>query len=426
MILPIDEKELKTRVELNFKRLCEGSYYGINEIFSPPDYDWSGDKEGRALLAFVSHYKMSGRKIPCMEQMMEKLESRFNPFGYLGPVYGSVIQEQQLSGHSWLLRGLCEHYEQFSDERSLRVVEGIVKNLYLDKAGRFYSYPLERSEENVGDVCGSDSEKKDGWILSSDIGCAFMSIDGLSHAYCITKDSAVKALLDEMIETYLGIDKRALKAQTHCTLTAARGMMRLYNETGEKRYLDGALDIFDLYANGGGVTATYHNLNWWGRPDTWTEPCAVVDSLMLACELYKVTKDKKYRTFAARVYHNAFATVQRPNGGAGTDSIVLRGVQDTLFMQSYEAHFCCTMRLSEGLWYVNENRELLFAECEGEVTLRDGVYRDGDIIYAEQTGVEKAFSGALARDGHTLAPIAKLYALSDEEAVALRQKIIFE
>jgi hypothetical protein len=358
--------------------------------------------------------------------MMERLEEHLNALGYLGPIYGSVIQEQQLSGHSWLLRGLCEHYEQFSDERSLRVVKGIVENLYLNNAGRFYSYPLERNVENVGDVSGSDSEKKDGWILSSDIGCAFMSIDGLSHAFCITKDSAVKTLLDELIETYLGIDKRALKAQTHCTLTAARGMMRLYNETGENRYLEGALAIFDLYANGGGATATYHNINWWGRPDTWTEPCAVVDSLMLACELYKVTNDKKYRTFAARVYHNAFATAERPNGGAGTDSIVLRGVQDTLFMLSYEAHFCCTMRLAEGLFYVNENRELLFAEREGKVTLRDGIYSDGDIIYAEQTGIDRRLSGAVLRDGHLLAPIAKLYTLSDSEAVALRQKIIFE
>ena len=44
-----------------------------------------------------------------------------------------------------------------------------------------------------------------------------------------------------MIGIYLSIDKVSLKAQTHCTLTAARGMLRMYQETGDRKYLDGAL-----------------------------------------------------------------------------------------------------------------------------------------------------------------------------------------
>jgi hypothetical protein len=115
----IDEFELKDRVELNFKRLSEGDYYSFEDIFSPETYTWYGDKEGRALLAFASHFKISGRKIPCMEQMLSAMKDRLNCDGYFGPIYQNEIHEQQLSGHSWLLRGLCEHYELFGDEFSL-------------------------------------------------------------------------------------------------------------------------------------------------------------------------------------------------------------------------------------------------------------------------------------------------------------------
>ena len=302
MRLHIDKNELEMRIALNCRRLSEGDYYHIEQVFSPSDYEWYGDKEGRALLSFVSHYKISGVIIPCMTQMLQQLDEHLNSHGFFGPVFEDQIHEEQLSGHSWLLRGLCEHYELFGDAFSKQAVLRIAENLYLPKIGRFSSYPIDRETREEGDVSGSGIGTVGDWILSSDVGCAFMSIDGLSHAYAITKDERIRQLVDEMSVVYLGIDKVRLKAQTHCTLTAARGMLRMYHQTGAAHYLNGAESILELYMNGGGVSATYQNLNWWGRADTWTEPCAIVDSLMLATELYKVTKKPSYRTFAARVF----------------------------------------------------------------------------------------------------------------------------
>ncbi len=51
----LDQQELSARVKLNFEHLKYDPYYSIGEVFSPRDYSWYGDKEGRALLAFVSH-----------------------------------------------------------------------------------------------------------------------------------------------------------------------------------------------------------------------------------------------------------------------------------------------------------------------------------------------------------------------------------
>ena len=426
MIIPINETELQDRIALNYRRLSTGDYYSIDEIFSPEDYDWYGDKEGRALLAFLCHYKISGKTIPCMEQMLAQLNAHLNPQGYFGPVWEQEIQEQQLSGHSWLLRGLCEHYEIFGDDFSLQAVRRITENLYLPIRGRFSSYPIERSLAKEGGVSGSQIGILDGWILSSDVGCAFMSIDGLSHAYKITKDPRIKALLDEMTAVYLSIDKVALQAQTHCTLTAARGMVRMYQETSDEAYLSGAKAIAKLYFEGGGMTATYQNLNWWGRPDSWTEPCAIVDSLMLAGELYKLTTEDYYRTLAARIYHNGLATAQRDNGGAGTDSGVVEAGTDTLCMGMYEAFFCCTMRLAEGLWYINANRELFTAHLAGKVTKQGRIYSDGDILYAQISGGGEAYAEQMVQiDGLTLSPLVKFYNLPKEIIETTRQKILF-
>ena len=228
-----------------------------------------------------------------------------------------------------------------------------------------------------------------------------------------------------MADCFDKIDKYNLEAQTHCTLTAARGLMRMYEITNDVCWLEKAEKIFLLYVEKG-MTYTYQNFNWFKKGDTWTEPCAIVDSLMLASMLYKATKKEEYRTYAARIYFNGFASAQRPNGGAGTDT----NISDTtseLKVSMYEAAFCCSMRFAEGLWYVKENADMLYAEIFGEVK-KDSVgrYMDGDLIYAEiPSQFEKYADEPKYVDGHKLFPLISCYKLNDEkECRELVQKII--
>ena len=413
--LELTLEELQERIALNRDRLL-APYYQIDEIYQPLDAKWPGDKEGRALLAFVNHAAMTGFENPCMKPFLERYPQMRNQRGYLGPIAQDHLFEQQLSGHSWLLRGLCAHYDRYGDESILSYAEEVVKGLFLPTAGAYSTYPIKRQESHGG-VSGSSVGILDGWRISTDIGCAFMSIDGLSHYYAITRDGSVKALLDEMIGVYAAIDKEKLRAQTHCTLTAARGMLRMYGVTGEEDYLKKAKEIYLLYLKSG-MTLTYQNLNWWGRPDSWTEPCAIVDSLILAGELFRITGESSYRTMAARIYHNGLATAQRPNGGAGTDSLVLSG-QPLLYQKKPEAYFCCTMRLAEGLQYALSHRESLYAELSDAPSPdAQGRYLCGDLLYAR----------ALEEDGSEgeLLPLIKYYRTDAARIDSLRQKVLFE
>ena len=97
----ISTEELNQRIKLNCNRMSE-SYYDIDHVFVK-NARWPGDKEGRALLAFVCHYKMSGVKIPCMDKMIDKIPEESDGNFFFGPPSGEVLFEQQLSGHSWYL-----------------------------------------------------------------------------------------------------------------------------------------------------------------------------------------------------------------------------------------------------------------------------------------------------------------------------------
>ena len=203
--------------------------------------------------------------------------------------------------------------------------------------------------------------------------------------------------------------------------------MRMYDITGEEEYFHKAERIFDLYVNAG-MTYTYQNFNWFGKGDTWTEPCAIVDSIMLAVMLYEATKKEEYRTYAARIYFNGFATLQRPNGGAGTDTTISEST-DTLRCDLYEAFFCCTMRLAEGLWFIDKYQDILYAQTTDALKKDSfGRYFNGDILYAEISPEFEEFAqNPMYIDGHKLFPLVNLYKLKDEEMCKrINQKVIFK
>ena len=167
---------------------------------------------------------------------------------------------------------------------------------------------------------------------------------------------------------------------------------------------------------------------------------------MVAGELYAVTGEDRYRRMATRIYHNGLATAQRANGGAGTDSVVylpygdFPGVTDQ-YMTGYEAPFCCTMRLCEGLWYISAHTDVLWYETDEDEAGRliptkdkQGRYMSGDILLCEPAidpAIERESGWKLPpavteSDGHRLLPLIKYYKTPDAVASALRQKVVFE
>lgn len=368
---------LAERLSRQIARL-ESDMYLPPLVFESQSIDtWPGDWEGRAMLSQTLTAMATGREPVALDAAMERLAKELNGNGFLGrKLPHPQADEQQLSGHGWLLRALCSYYEYRRLDVTLFLIEGVVKNLFLPLRETYREYPTDPALRTGGGAeSGHVFSTSGNWHLSTDTGCAYIPLDGLSHAYCIYPDSPLKKqlgeMLDEMIEKFLSLDPVGMKLQTHATLTATRGILRMYEATGNARYLEAAKRIFDLYL-AHGMTVNYENQNWFLRPE-WTEPCAVVDSFMVAMQLYAATGNEIYLPIANRILYNGMLRTQRSNGGFGCDTCATDGVLRT---HGFEAWWCCSMRGGEGLsacaryaYMIKENTIIVPYMTESEADL---------------------------------------------------------
>lgn len=339
---------LSNRLLKNYGRL-EDPIYHASSVFQADGNNWPGDWEGRTILALMRLYEATGRRPVYLGGIIERLSREWNEKGYLKDILPEgEFSEQAFSGHNWLIRGLEAYYRKTKDERVRGWLDRIVDNLYLPACGAYRKYPVA-PEERVyeGDPDGNLTGCViNGWHTSSDTGCAFICLDGLSSLYLHLGMERLKPLLTEMIERFLTIDFTGISMQTHATLSGLRGILNFYEATGEACYLDEVRRIFRLYTDQG-MTLNYANYNWFCRP-TWTEPCAIADSMMLALRLYRLTGDSGYLRLFQRIYFNGFLSSQRANGGFGGD-VCATPAQPDIKAEFYEAFWCCTMRGAEGL-----------------------------------------------------------------------------
>ncbi len=356
------EGEIAFRIMKNFTRM-EELEYRPDSIFEADKGGWPGDFEGRTILALVLLSRTTGRKAAYLEQNLLALKENLNDRGYLKEILPEgIFNEQQLSGHNWLLRGLLEYYLWTGKEEIAEIARGIVNNLFLPVKGSYIHYPVDpklRSYDGgaAGHIAGDVINQ---WYLSTDIGCAFIAMDALSQYYEIFEDPQVADLLEEMAETFMKIDFINSHMQTHASLSACRGLIRYYRCTGKEEILRFIVDFFELYQQKG-MTENYANYNWFGRP-LWTEPCAIVDSYLLAVELFKETREISYLATANYIFYNALGFAQRRNGGFGCDECA--GTEETggflsIKEELYEAYWCCSMRGAEGLSAAGINSVLI-------------------------------------------------------------------
>ena len=108
--------ELHQRLIRNARRLSAPEYRAP-QIFEE-GRDWPGDWQGRTMLALCSLYRGLNEGDPerkavfgQLREILEALPQHCNRDGYFGESFdGRVVNEQQVSGNSWFLRGLCEAY----------------------------------------------------------------------------------------------------------------------------------------------------------------------------------------------------------------------------------------------------------------------------------------------------------------------------
>lgn len=255
--------ELSTRLWKNYDRL-EESKYQPDHVFLTEQQSggWPGDTEGRAILGLVMDAQATHREPRYLDEIIRRLPSHLNSLGYMGPIYDGMLNEQQLAGNGWLLRGLCEYYKWKKDNRVLPMIRSIAVNLFV-KGGKCYEdYPIDPALRNSqsGGASGNIQKTYHQWMLSTDIGCVFIGMDGAIQAYDLLRIPELKKVIDEMVHAFLSMDVVKIKAQTHATLTACRGLIRYADITGNREYIRKVMEIWKLY-QAHGMTECYGNYN---------------------------------------------------------------------------------------------------------------------------------------------------------------------
>lgn len=344
--------DLRRRLELNFGRLHdpEFSFEAATTAFTVREAP--GDWVGRTLLGLALDAQALGREAPRAEDIVQRWPEVCNERGYVGAMHpAGRADENQVGGHNAMLRGLCEYYRWKKSPQALAAIRRIIANLMLPTRGLYAEYPDHLLDKlKGGPVSGLTVENDGAWVgLSTDIGTVFFTLDGLTQAYTVDPAPELRALIETMMARYAQLDILALSAQTHATLTALRGILRWYGEVDPRpELLEIVRHRFALYLDQA-RTEHHGNFNWFGRPD-WTESCAIIDSFMLAVQLWQITRESAYIAEAHKIYHNAICHHQRPNGGFGCDHCT--GSRGERFVQAFkwfEAPWCCSMRGAEGL-----------------------------------------------------------------------------
>ena len=343
--------DLQNRISSNFNRLEEEKYQPGNIFLTNQQSNWwPGDSEGRTVLGLTLEAQASKKTPQYLEEIIAHFPEHMNRKGYFGDIPpDSILDEQQLSSNGWVLRGLCEYYLWKHDDKVLAMINQMVDSLVLPTQGRHLTnYPIDpKKRSHGGEYSGSRyTNPVNNWVLSSDIGCDFIFLDGVVQAYQVTKNEKLKPVIEEMIQLFLKIDLFEIKAQTHATLTALRALSRYYEISHQANLIPEIEKRYTLYREQG-MTENFENYNWFQRPQ-WTEPCAIIDSYLLAANLWRYTGKPSYLEDAQLIYYNGMSATQRYNGGFGCNSC---SGADGPFLQRkvQEAHWCCTMRGGEGL-----------------------------------------------------------------------------
>jgi DUF1680 family protein len=290
--------ELNERIQRSIQHLAELNNNEMRMELTTPDefWHWGADYMGRWIgsMSLVARY--TGQDYGALEVARELLTYQ-NPDGSFGS-YTDPHDFQEWFGMGRGLVGLLECYQVHPDPL---ILDGI------NKLGDYYSghYP----------ECAA--------ILYE---CYSNALEGLVNLAALTGSPLYLEVAQRMADAsvvYKGIRyskeimangrRTPCAGQVHCQLSTARGLLDLFELTGEDRYLQAVLDIHEyilkesLWASGG-IGFYYF------RPEE-NETCADADWLRLNLQLWRVTNDKRHMDLAERILVNQLYFNQVDNGG---------------------------------------------------------------------------------------------------------------
>lgn len=299
--------EFHERLLRSIQHLHELNTEEMRREFTHPDdfWHWGADYMGRwiASMALLGQYTGMDHGVrPVVRELLDFQRED----GSFGP-YTDPHDYQEWFGMSRGLVGLLEYYLVNPDP-------GV-----LQAAIRLGDYYIQHYPDCAPCLYECYSTALEGLVLLS-------RLTGESRFIAEARRVAESSLVYEGMRFSQEVDANGRRTpaagQVHCQLTTARGLLDLFELTGENKYLRPVLDLHQYISNEllwitGGIGFYYF------RPEE-NETCADADWLRLNLQLWRLTGEARYMDLAERILLNQLYFNQVDNGGF----CYLRGLQN--------------------------------------------------------------------------------------------------
>lgn len=312
--------ELGTRIKMASERLVFGKEPEITEDFllacitNDPKFsrrftEYSGDQCGRYLSTF-SLLQVNRNPID-LHSLVKKIIANQKPDGRFGNT-DLVFDPAKLSGNHmallWgngrLLTGLMDYYAVYKNQDALRAAEKLGK--FLTDVAHGCSHPeVIEKFKTMGAM---------GFI------CFTQITDGLVKLYEQTSDKKYLALASSIYKLLPPFGNQ----HSHGFLNTVYGVMRLYNATKDTIHLNFAKHIYQQVVNSPNYLVSGGVPEYFGEhsPNNYRdEGCSEADFLMLSLELWKATHQMDYLDKAEYCLFNELMFNQYISGDFGSHVI---------------------------------------------------------------------------------------------------------
>ena len=315
--------------------------FQVQRIFT----NYSGDVSGR-FLELASLTSPAGRHTPPTLDPVRAAISRFQkPDEHFGvevdlskPLVKNSPPIPMLWGNARLLVGLVTAAQVFHDPQLLASARRL-GDFYVNTADQLCS-PAREAEYHASGTGG------DGYTC-----CYFPAIEGLAMLYRQTHDERYLKMARRMAEFFRKFDALPID-HSHGNLCAWRGILDLYDITGDRQYLDRARAKWQAAIDGGYVWPTGGIGEHWFVNYGIDEGCSESDWLRFCLDLWRYTGEGRYLDVAERLLYNQYLANQCPNGGYGARHFEGQASGPNTALPAIEEwNFCCNFHGPLGLFY---------------------------------------------------------------------------
>lgn len=264
--------------------------------------EFSGDVSGRYIGALACASLDRGESYQELASIVQEVIRQQKPQGYFGGAFAANgIRKEDMAvlwGNGRLLIGLVEYHRLSKDSSCLA------------SARRLGDFLVQISDQMNSDAVRKQFE--DGAFAMGYI-CWTQIIEGLAGLHRLTGTPSYRRVAEAIAER----TERRPNEHSHGFLSSVRGMVDLFDASGEKRFLERAESEWRGVVDSGNVFVAGSIPEAWKPKAHRTEGCSEADWLRLGLRLWARTGKSVYLEHAERTLFNEFAMNQFNTGDFG-------------------------------------------------------------------------------------------------------------